>query len=310
MKTITTWSQLLIITLAIPFIVLTSRVAHAGDKTVIWQTGEGYVALVPQDLGTAVKVTPNNHPADLTESQLIGLLGSIQVREDLKDKPAPLFSEGSLTLLAPHIQQALKQANPGQDVSFAVVGLYKTLLGLANRAMISSGRIFYKDGKLNLILGIVKQDIRYRTDGSDRDFRLIPIGYRQDAAQGEWSLVPSEDHPFEMPRRDWLVLDPKYAKIMTQVSPAPEAQIKTTASAPQKKSDRPLTERLATLNELKAKGLITEDEYKQKRAEIMAEQEPERTFADRLATLNELKAKGLITPEEYRAKRIQIMNDL
>jgi len=64
------------------------------------------------------------------------------------------------------------------------------------------------------------------------------------------------------------------------------------------------------LTDLKDKGLITEDEYKTKRREILNEKEPERTPAERLATLNELKGKGLITEEEYRAKRMQILSDL
>ena len=75
-------------------------------------------------------------------------------------------------------------------------------------------------------------------------------------------------------------------------------------------TDRPLSQRLATLIELKEKGLITEEEYKAKRREIMNEKEPERTPSERLATLNELKKQGVITDEEYRAKRLQILGDL
>ena len=69
-------------------------------------------------------------------------------------------------------------------------------------------------------------------------------------------------------------------------------RLRQTAQPGRKGAERPLTERLATLNDLKDKGLITEDEYKAKRREIMNEKEPERTPAERLATLNELKGKG------------------
>lgn len=297
-----------VVTLALSTLVMVTPAAFAGSKTVIWETGEGRVALVPQDTGKAVPVTPNNHPAELSNDLIIGLLGSIQVRDTLKDKPGPLFTEGSLQLIGPYLQQAFREAGPGDDVSFVVVGLYKTLLGFANRAMVTSGRLFYKDGKLNLVLGIVKQDTRYRADGSERDFRLISTGFRQTAAQGEWSLLPTDEQPFELPRSDWVVLDPKVAfvaKPIPVVQPSPSV-----AQAGKKGAERPLTERLATLTELKDKGLITEEEYKVKRQEIMNEKEPERTAAERLATLNELKKKALITDEEYRAKRMQILSDL
>ena len=298
-----------VLTLALSTLVMVTPAAFAGTKTVIWESGEGRVALVSQDTGKAVPVTPNNHPAELSNDLIIGLLGSIQVRETLKDKPGPLFTEGSLQLIGPYLQQAFREAGPGDDVSFVVVGLYKTLLGFANRAMMTSGRLFFKDGKLNLILGIVKQDTRYRADGSDKDFRLIPVGYRQTASQGEWSLLPSDEQLFELPRRDWVVLDPKVAFVAKPL-PVAASPSPTTAQPARKGAERPLTERLATVKDLKDKGLITEDEYKAKRREIMNEKEPERTPAERLATLNELKGKGLITDEEYRSKRMQILSDL
>ena len=302
------WSRpVIILTLVLSTFVVT-HAAFAGNRSVIWETGEGYVALVPQDKGKTVPVTPNNHPVELTDDLIIGLLGSVQVRETLKDKPGPLFTEGTLQLIGPYIQQALRKAGPGDDVSFVIVGLYKTLLGFANRNMMSSGLIFYKDGKLNLILGVVKQDFRYRSDGSEKDFRLIAPGSRQNVAQGEWSLTPSDERPFELIRKDWVVFDPKAAFAVT---PLPVVQPVQPVAMPKKKAaDKPLTERLATLNDLKAKGLITEEEYKVKRAEIMGELEPERTPAERLSTLNELKDKGLVTPDEYRAKRLQILNSL
>jgi len=305
------WSRvvLLILTVALPALAVVVPAAHAANKTVIWQTQEGYVAVVPQDTARNVPVVPNNQPVDLTEDLLIGLLGSVQVRDTMKDKPSPLFTEGSLQLMVPYLQQALRKAGPGEDVTFVVIGLYKSLFGLANRPLVTSGRLFYLDGKLNLILGVVKDEGRSRFEATDRDYRLIAVGSRQDVAQGEWSLVPSEEQPFELPRRDWVVLNPKTAFVVKPVpvatpTPPPVAQ------SGRKGAERPLTERLATLNDLKDKGLITEDEYKAKRREILNEKEPERTPAERLATLNELKGKGLITEEEYRAKRMQILSDL
>jgi hypothetical protein len=311
MNMISGWSHraLMIITLALVALALVVPAALAGDKTVIWQTQDGYVAVVPQDTAKNMPVVPNNQPAELSEDLLIGLLGSLQVRDTMKDKPTPLFTESSLQRVAPYLQQAFRKAGPGEDVIFVIIGLYKTLYGLANKPLATSGRLFYQGGKLNLILSVVKDEGQNRLEAMNRDFRLIAVGSRQNVAQGEWSLVPSEEQPFEMPRRDWVVLDPKVAfvaKPLPTVAPLSPAA----AQSVKKGAERPLTERLATLTELKDKGLITEDEYKVKRRDIMNEKEPERTPAERLATLNELKKKALITDEEYRAKRMQILSDL
>ncbi len=313
MNRISGWSRAVLTSVALALFSLIMVVpgVHAGDKTVIWETREGYVAVVPQDTARNVPVVPNNQPVELTDDQLIGLLGSIQIRDTLKDKPVPLFTEGAQQLLTPYLKQALQKAGPNEDITFVIVGLYRTLYGLANRPMATSGRLFYQDGKLNLIFGTVKEDIRYRQDTSDRDFRLIAQGSRQTAAQGEWSLVPGEGRPFELPRRDWVVFDTKAPLPVTPVSAVPPPQPSQPAVSPSGKgTGKPLAERLATLNELKSKGLITDDEYKAKKQEILGEKGLWGSPADRLATLNELKAKGLITDEEYRIKRMEIFNEL
>ncbi len=310
MNRIPGWSRavLMILTLALSTLTLTVSVGYAGERTVIWETREGYVALVPQDSAGNVSVVPNNHPTGMSEELIVGLLGSVQVRDSLKEKPVPLFTEGSLQLIAPRLQQALRQAGPGEDVAFVIIGLYRTFLG-GNTPKATSGRLFYQGGKLNLIFGVVKDEGRSRLDSVDRDYRLIAVGSRKGAASGEWILVPSDDQIFELTRKDWVQFDPKAAITAKPASAAVVASPVVPLSL-KKAADRPLTERLSTLNDLKEKGLITDDEYKTKRREILSEKEPERIPADRLSTLNELKKKGLITEDEYRAKRMQILSDL
>jgi Short C-terminal domain len=309
MNRINGWSALMSLILGVVTVVSSSHVAFAGDRRVIWETQQGYVAIVPQDSVRNVKTAPNNQPIELSEDLIKGLLGSVQLRDSVKEQPSPLFTEGSLQLVVPYLQQALREAGPGDDVAFVTVGLFKSLYGLANRPLATSGRLFYQEGKLNLILGVVKDEGQNRLTAMNRDYRLIATGSRQEATQGEWSLVSAEEQPFELSRRDWIVFDPTsvFARRAAPVAIPPMAQ----AVQPMKKgADRPLTERLATLNELKEKGLITDDEYKMKRREIMNEKEPERVPSERLVTLNELKKKGLITEEEYKAKRMQILSDL
>jgi hypothetical protein len=309
MSRISGWSRAVLTSLALTLstLALGVQAAQAEDGTVIWETREGYVAVVPQD---TAKV-PNNQPVELSDDLLLGILGSIQVRNTSKEKPIPLFTEGMLQLLTPHLRQALQKAGPNEDVTFLIVGLYRTLFGLGNRPMVTSGRMFYQNGKLNIVFGVIKQELRYSQDSTDRDFRLIAIGSRQTTAQGEWSLVPGEELPFEQPRRDWVVLDTKAPLPVKPMSAAPGSlQGQTATPMEGKGASRPLAERLATLNELKSKGMITDEEYAAKKREMLSGKGLGGSYADRLVNLNELKNKGLITDEEYRAKRLEILNEL
>ncbi len=268
MNRISGWSRTLLIALNLALVTLSPifSAAHAGERKVVWETREGYVALAPRDTSGNVPVVPNNHPLEMSEDLLVGLLDSVQVRDSLKDKPTPLFTRGALQLLVPHLRQALRQAGPGEDVTFTVIALYKTLLG-GNTPKATSGRLFYQGGKLNLIFGVVKDEGRSRLDALDRDFRLIAVGSRRSTASGEWLLVPGDDRTFEITRRDWVLFDPKAT---VTVKPAP---VIVQPSPVTKKGGevRPLAERLATLNELKKKGLITEEEYRAKRMQILSD---------------------------------------
>ena len=196
-------------------------------------------------------------------------------------------------------------------MAFVIVGLIALCTDWEIEPMVTSGRMFYQDGKLNIVLGVVKQELRYSQDTTDRDFRLIALGSRQTAARGEWSLVPNEELPFELPRRDWVVLNPKADFSVKPVPAAPDSlPAQAGKSTDGKGTGKPLAERLATLNELKSKGMITDEEYKAKKREMLGGKGLGGSPAERLATLNELKSKKLITDEEYRTKRLEILNEL
>jgi len=172
----------------------------------------------------------------------------------------------AIQVLAPHLQKALKQAAPGQDVVFAVLGLHNALYGLAKSPRVTTGRVFFKAGKLNLIVGLVQKDVNEREDR-----RLSPFtpGSRQKQASGEWALLA--DTP--LVRGDWLVFSEDWQApvVPSAVVEKKEAAVPAAAVQPAKRSEeiRKPAERLIILKELKEKGLITEDEYRAKRQEIL-----------------------------------------
>lgn len=247
-------------------LLMLSSITHASDVRYLWQSRDQFVALERQDITASGPAQPNDHPAELTLDRLTAILSSIDMRPADGDKQGPLFTRPAVEALAPYLRQGLQQASPSQDVTFAVIGLHTALYGLAKSPKVTTGRVFYKAGRLNIIVGLVQQEVRDRDDR-----RLFPFtpGTRQKSSTGEWTLVTN----ISLVRRDWMAFGDEW-RTPAVSTPGTEQRLPPaqTASAPPEKQNsdtRNPAERLSTLKELKDKGLITEEEYRGKRLEIM-----------------------------------------
>lgn len=246
--------------------------SFASDSRMIWQSRDQFVALERQDQGPDGPALPNDHPAEMAPDRLAAILNSIDLRADDSDKPVPLFTRETIDVLAPLLQKGLRQASPSEDVTFAVIGLHQSLLGFAKSPKVTTGRVFYQGSRLNIIVGLAQKDVNEREDR-----RLSPFtpGRRVRAATGEWSLMRhAGKDTFIQVRKDWAAFEDKW---QPPAVPAPVIEKKAEpaqlpqASPPakQKSHAQSPAERLTTLNELKEKGLINEEEYRAKRQEIL-----------------------------------------
>lgn len=252
--------------LCISFLVST---ACADDKKMLWQSREQFVALEPLEKNTHVK---NTHPADITIDSLTALLAAIDVRSEDSNAAEALFTKESLQVMVPHLQQALRTAGPGDDVTFAVIGLYNTLYGLAKSPKVTTGRVFFSTSSLNVIIGQAQQKVNDRVDRRLEPF--IP-GSRQQVAVGSWKVVPRDGSElYKIKRKDWIIFHDAFKKI----APPPPATKPAKAPVPAPESEPPRqpsaegknpVERLKVLNELKNNELITDEEYRGKRQQIL-----------------------------------------
>lgn len=249
-----------------------SKTVHAADaKRTIWQSREQFVAVERQDSVSGAPVAANDHPVELSQDKLTGILSSLSVRSAENEKPVSLFTAAAVEVLVPQLQKGLLQASPGEDVTFAVIGLHDALYGLAKSPRVTTGRVFYRAGKLNLIVGLVQKDVN---DREDRRLSPFTPGSRQKKLGGDWTLLPhSGQNGFTLARKDWAVFSDEWHPA---VIPVPAAEIKPPpAPAPAVQSvdrtseTRSPIERLTTLKELKDKGLISEEEYRGKRLQIL-----------------------------------------
>ena len=246
-----------------------STYASAADKRYLWQSRDQFVALESQDAGSTGPAPANDHPAELKQERIIALLSAMEIRAEAGSKPAPLFTTAAVQALAPYLQQALQQASPFEDVTFAIIGLHDTLYGLAKSPKVTTGRFFYTAGRLNMIVGLVQQEVRDRDDR-----RLFPFtpGSRHKTAQGEWTLLPALDqHGYVQSRKDWVTFSNDWQAVVPPVAKphAPAVPAAPVQPGQEKQADRKPSERLSILNELMEQGLISAEEYRAKRLEIL-----------------------------------------
>jgi hypothetical protein len=245
--------------------------AWSADRHLLWQSRDQFVALESQDSNRDGQPSPNGHPADISPGRLAAILASIDVRMNDRDKVEPLFTDQSLEALVPQLQQALRQAGPGEDVTFAIIGLHRSLFGFAKSPKVTAGRVFVSKGGLNIIFGMVQEDVNEREDR-----RLVPFlpGSRTKIASGDWKLFPHSDvEGFTPVRNDWLAFSSDWKPPVVAIpaaEPKKEVVPSVTETAPQGRAavGNP-ADRLTILNELKNKGLITDEEYRTKRLEIL-----------------------------------------
>lgn len=249
------------------------------SKRVLWESSDQFVALEGIDAVKGGAKIPNQHPAEFSREHLLDILGSIQVRPDVKSGPIPLFTEKSLEILVPRLEGAFKEAKPEEDVTFAIIGLHLGSHAIAKTPKATAGRMFYQGGKLNLIVGKAQYEFNER-----HDRRLYPFapGNREYTAEGEWVLMPQPGQPaMTLLRKDWVAFanDWKPAVAATPAEegkgagsggaaqPAPSSGLEKLFSGKAGKT----AERLGVLKELRDKGVITEEEYRGKRLMILNE---------------------------------------
>jgi hypothetical protein len=250
-----------------------SAVVASDSKRMLWESREQFVALESQDAIKGGTKIPNEHPADISQERLAEILGAIELRSDENKKPAPLFTRSTLDNAIPLLQDAFRQASANEDVTFAVIGLYTSAGGFAKSPKVTSGRMFYQGGKINLIVGKAQDTLNER-----QDRRLYPFtpGSRRYVAEGDWTLLPQAGQPaLTMARKDWLVFatDWKAVAVTTPVGDIAGAQPTQPSAINQLFSGKSskVAERLSVIKDLRDKGIITDEEYRGKRLTILNE---------------------------------------
>jgi hypothetical protein len=225
-----------------------------------------------------------DHPASITEDQIRRILASIQTVEPpytlsklmLKAKPEAeqAFTNEEIQFFARPLATAFKEATPDERVSFFLY--HKRTFSRTT----SSGIAFVKNGRMHFILGryrIGKQpgqeDINVGgnplPETNEQKFYIEAGPYQE--LVGEKTAPGSRDAVYE---NRWVAIS--YKDLLespigaTEPSPTLTAPAETTSPQTRSKtSSEILEEKLRTLKRLKQEELINEEEYNQKKRELL-----------------------------------------
>ncbi len=279
----------------------------ARDTIVLWTGDDQWVRIERQDDSAAA---PNDHPAQLGTDEVSRALGALRVRvpdsESGTESQRGVFARDELAQLAPQVAAGLAKAGPKQDVTFSTIGAQAVSSGgLVKDPGVNAGRVFYRDGKLNVIFGELQSNYRKKNVYGQRteDFTPRRQGSRDKASKQKLTFAVTSGVELHAAsggsvRNDWVVIDPAVAGAQTVATSEPAAAAPREAAAPasaQPASPPPpastaagagaataagsaagatsvdLEKRLQTLKDLRDKGLISEEAYNSKVKELLSE---------------------------------------
>ncbi|MDY0748595.1 SHOCT domain-containing protein [Paucibacter sp. R3-3] len=264
-----------------------------------WQLHEfTSIKLVPREAGSE----PNLHPVRVDPEALRGQLAAIQAVVDKSGNRGPLFDKGELDELVPILSKALLAATPADDVQ--LLSADRREGGFIGSPLALTARLFVDAAGLEIIVHDARQDFydAYRgsyvqprfvygmraTPGSavlssagaksrradwltlpmnvasargavDQVVVPAPIGAAAPGGNLPVPIAPAVVAPAASPQPAPVAAVPAVAPVVAVPAAAPAA------AAPMSDPER----RLETLKRLHSKGLITDQEFEEKRREIL-----------------------------------------
>ena len=218
------------------------------------------------------------HPLTLSAAEWERLLSSIQVQSHkdtflfttAKNPPEPAFSPEQVVYLGRGLQKAFSRAHPDE---FVVFGFSQTRSPQLTE--ITTGGWFVEEQRLHLILANYRHSVSMKNvrdelwrdplhSNSSPSYQIVPgPGQSLGREKGLAGLV-STDAPE-------LLID---YKALLEMKPSPPAILSPVGSpldipAPAPRVEPSLEERLSVLKKLREQGLITEDEYRDKKKQLL-----------------------------------------
>jgi hypothetical protein len=237
-----------------------------GQKTVWEDADRGWVRLVAAEAGG-----DHDHPVRVDTQWL--RQGFYDIKLEIQEvneghRWRRLFRVEQLDAIVPSLVNGLAQAGPDQAVAFATAGRPEGFSFFPSMRL-TTGRVFVTDGELNILFGAMAEPV---PRGKVRSYIAKATPGTRDRGLSRSNEVWTRGWEARTKRDDWVVLPVK-----TSDAPLPEIPVSGPAprieyrdgDAAQAERARAVRERLELLRDLHAKGLITDEEYREKRQQVL-----------------------------------------
>ena len=296
------------------FDLIPSFFEHEQVNATIWELEEQYVRLVRIEK----RAPPNEHPVALEAIEVEQALSSLRLWVAggiLRDEEAvAVYPRKQAAQIARYVTEALVKAAPDEDVTFNLRGYADVMLSLAKGREWTTGRMFYREGKLNLIIGEYRKRLDKGKKNVEASFGIIDdfrdvhfqMGTRRSKGKMPGRIVTTEGvelHQNGKIRPDWVVLDIEKAALAFRESQIPVA-VRTEGLKAKATAARLTLERREMRQEMAR--MRKEIKEMQNTSGAVSLQSVE----DRLEKLHRLLAKGLITDDDFNRRKEEILKEL
>lgn len=264
---VTALCAVLAVGFALPLVAGAAEPAGKAAKARSWEIGEfTAIRLAPKESGAP----DNDQPVVLSAEGLRAQLAAVQAV--VRGKQEALFGADELQELVRPLTEALSVAGPGEDV--LLLSTSRRDAGVLGAPYGITARLFIQGQALNLVV----RDTRLDFFNAYRGTKVPPTFVYGSRAVAGTDTIRSAGASSR--RADWLVF-PLNAPAPTLVPAAPPALLPASparaeqppAAAPARVPEAGFydaqAERLRGLRRLRDQGLISEEEYQQKRREIL-----------------------------------------
>jgi hypothetical protein len=309
---ISTHTQLLLLPLL--FLVFQDTVAASKDD-ILWKSGFHFV--VKYDKQDSAKLGKNDHPVELNDSTISNALDALRYEDKSlltgQVEILPVFTANQVEILSKQLAKGLREASPEHDIIFVLGNSGRKLLVLKDNTFLA-GRAFYKDDRLNIILGDFDRsrneafEAVYDPSGNERIPYTFNYGYRTKTNTGFKKDVVNVPGVLTKVigndvRQNWFVIDVNEAAAATIARKKREEQgITGNTEAMQREAEKLAQERRQLRLEMA--------KMRKEMEEGGAVSSGGLSIEERLLRLEQLKEKGLITEDEYQAKRREVLEDI
>ncbi|MDP8257296.1 MAG: SHOCT domain-containing protein [Candidatus Alcyoniella australis] len=237
----------------------------------VFSSGQAFVKLC-HDVDKLEAIVPlgMEHPYEIDAEHLAFVLEQVTFQEygflKWRDR-GRLFYDEEVAELAQPLSQALAQAGPDQVIVFRSSARKRDLLLPTNR--LTSGMLFHSGGELQLVIGNlnweqIDPDAEYYQDDPRERTLLTPYRLVVDELMTR-PPVDKNERLLKREHNNWLQFDVQALLALAQPEEEPASPVVVVPVAPN------VEQRLQTLKELYEQELITQEEYEQKRQEILDE---------------------------------------